>query len=48
MVFVEFCGRASQNGCLQKQEEPGRGRAGLGLAEMFGVLVKARVKVDFR
>ena len=24
MVFVEFCGRASQNGCLHKQEEPGR------------------------
>ena len=24
------------------------GEAGLGLAEMFGVLVKARVRVDFR
>ena len=25
MVFVKFCGWTSQNGRLQKQEEPGRG-----------------------
>ena len=48
MVFVEFCGRASQNGGLQSRKNQVEGEAGLGLAEMFGVLVKARVRVDFR
>ena len=45
MVFVEFCGRASQNGGLQSRKNQVEGEAGLG---PFGVLVKARVRVDFR